>query len=337
MARLRKSTLLDRFLNAVSFCGWGCFVESVTHPFLVRIWAGEEFRTVRLYIWNLTSGGPERVRPAGEFRVQITGVQRPLPVTLGVQDLLLGWEEELAVFAAFDVEKHRTYGSSPSIQISLNTLRTAQNVGIAFQERGNAETVVSFIPGQITNYLSRQRELHTLAQVPEEAQILANAAEENPRDAEEFDLIPTERQDAITSVHRWLRDRSFRDRVLRAYQHSCSVCNVQLQMVQAAHIVPVHIPGSNDSTSNGLALCPSHHVAYDAGLLGVTSDYYVVVNNGKLDRLRSLNLNEGEQSILEKVGAPILVPDQLCERPSPELLKLGMEIRGWPTTQIFYS
>ena len=330
MTTLPKTTLLDRFLNAISVSGWQYFVESPTHPFLVRIWAGEEFRTIRLYIWNVTSGGPSSVRPRGEYRIQITGVTSPLVMTTGIQTLLLGWEEEKDTFTAFDAAKHQSFGSSPSIQVSLSTLEKAAENGYAFQRRGNDETIVAFVPDQMANYISRQSQLHTLGRNEFEETALDNLLAEDPQTIDGFEQVPIERQSMLTTVSRWARERTFRDRVLRAYQHRCSVCRLQLKIVQAAHIVPVNVPGSTDLTSNGLALCPSDHAAYDSGLLGVFPNYHIVVNLTRLEDLRNQNLHGGEETILGRVCNTIVVPSIESERPSPTYLELGMKVRGWP-------
>ena len=327
---LPKETLLDRFLQGVSLSGWHAFTRNQTHPYLIDIWLGEESRSVRLYIWSMTPGGPSTVRPEGEFRIQITGVDSPLVVTPGVQTLLFGWSEDVNVFAAFDVRRHLTFGRSPSIQVRLGTLEEANRYGYCFQTRGNRETVVAFAPDQLLNYVLHQRELHTLARNEIEARVVAIArGDEDPVNLEEFNLIPEERQGVIAAVHRWTRERTFRDRVLRAYRRRCSVCHLQLQIVQAAHIVPVHIPGSTDSTNNGLALCPSHHAAYDGGLLGVAPNYHIIVNQARLDQLRVDGLQGGEESILQRVCNLIMIPENPSDQPLPEFLELGMQVRGW--------
>jgi putative restriction endonuclease len=244
--------------------------------------------------------------------------------------MLLGWSEEVGVFVAFDVMKHRTFGRSVSIQVRSSTLQEAYQSGYGFQTRRNAEIVVAFTPDQVINYLLHQRDLHAFGEYPNDAIILSAARTIEPTEIEGFIQIPEDRQIAVTAVNRWVRERTFRDRVLSAYGHHCSVCHLQLQIVQAAHIVPVHIPGSSDTTSNGLALCPSHHAAYDGGLLGVAPNYHVVVSEAKLNHLRSQGLHGGEETVLERVCNTIRLPSRIADRPNPEYLQRGMQIRGWP-------
>ena len=199
----------------------------------------------------------------------------------------------------------------------------------SFQRRGNGETIVALVPDQMTNYISRQSQLHTLGRDEFEETALSNLLIEEPETIAGFEQVPIERQSMLTEVSRWARDRTFRDRVLRAYGHRCSVCLLQLRLVQAAHIVPVNVPGSTDLTSNGLALCPSDHAAYDGGLLGVSPNYQIVVNQTILEDLRNQNLHGGEDNILERVGTTIVIPFNESDRPSPQYLQHGMEVRGW--------
>lgn len=330
MVRMSKAALLEQFVLSVTESGGFALVQPPNHhPFRIDLWVGENAYSVRLYIWNMSSGGPSSVRPEGEFRIQITGVSSPLLIEPGIQTLLLGWESQTQTFAAFDAHRHQTFGFSPSIQVRLTTLQRAASEGFAFQTRGNAETVVAFLPRQMVNYISQQHQLHGIGRSQFEENALANLLRPEPQSLEGFDQIPQERQTTITTLHRWARESTFRNRILQAYDHQCSVCRLQLQLVQAAHIIPVNAPGSNDLTSNGLALCPSDHAAYDRGLLGISPDYRIIVNDARLEELRRQNLSGGDDTILNHVSNSIVIPSQASDRPNPQYLQQGLQIRGW--------
>ena len=65
--------------------------------------------------------------------------------------------------------------------------------------------------------------------------------------------------------------RTFRERVLRAYQEQCAICRLRHQeLLDAAHILPDGDPRGEPVVSNGLALCNLHHAAYDRNILGIT-------------------------------------------------------------------
>ncbi len=79
--------------------------------------------------------------------------------------------------------------------------------------------------------------------------------------------VSAPRRRAFQLVSRALRDYSFSGRVLGAYGHRCAFCDIQLGLVEAAHIVPVSHEASTDDTHNGVSLCALHHKAYDAALV----------------------------------------------------------------------
>jgi putative restriction endonuclease len=104
--------------------------------------------------------------------------------------------------------------------------------------------------------------------------------------------------------------------------------------VDAAHIVPLTHPQSTDEVTNGLALCRIHHGAYDNALLGVQSNYSIVLNHAVSDRLKELDLARYLESFSMQLPQKIQVPASIEARPSPTNLKLGLEARRWPTRLI---
>ena len=66
-----------------------------------------------------------------------------------------------------------------------------------------------------------------------------------------------------------LYQRSFRERVLRAYHSQCALCRVRHhELLDAAHIVPDR-EGGEPGVPNGLSLCKLHHAAFDKLFVGV--------------------------------------------------------------------
>ena len=65
----------------------------------------------------------------------------------------------------------------------------------------------------------------------------------------------------ISSTH--VRSTGFRNAVLKSHGHKCACCDIKAsELLEAAHIVPVASSGT-DHPSNGIALCPTHHSAFD--------------------------------------------------------------------------
>ena len=242
--------------------------------------------------------------------------------------LLLPGRASASCSGAHRIQRHLTPGFSASIQVRLPTIQDSVQFGFAFQMRGNNEMVVVITPDQFMNYVLNQVPLHRFGRHPVEVGALAAAREGEP-DADELAVMPHERREVVHTVRQLVRERSFRDRVLRAYDNRCVVCHMQLQLFQAAHIVPVYVPGSSDQTTNGLALCPSHHIAYDDALLGVASNYHVLVNESRLQELREANLHGQEELLLQYACNTIWLPSAPSDHPLPDYLEQGMQIRGW--------
>ena len=325
----RKRDLLDRVTAAIETSGWLTLVSHETHPFTLHVSQESSRRTLIIYIWNLSSGGPSTVRPSGEFRIQITGVTSPLRFEHDAQTLLLGWHEDYGVFAAFDSTRHQTFsGYSPSIQVHINAIEQASQFGFGFHRRGNDEIVVLFTPEQFMNYVANQTDFHRFGQSEQEVEVLSQTTQNDPT-SDDIGAIPADRREVVRSVRTWVRQRDFRQRVLAAYRKQCAVCRVQLNLVQAAHIVPVHVDGSNDLTQNGLALCANHHQAYDSGLLGIAPNYHVLVNELEMQRLHAMGLVSGQDFITQYVCSTIFAPQTPSDRPNPSYLEKGLQVRGW--------
>ena len=337
MARLSKPQLLTRILDAVAQSGANSFVQKASHPFHISVWNEYQAKVLRIFIWNITPGGPPTVRVATEYRIQVTGIGRTLDLSEGMDTLLLGWSEEYGVFVAYEVQRHLRFGASPSIQIDQKYLISAQQLGISFGVRGNQETVVCFAPDQFLNYALNLHNLHGIAEEPEDVETEDRLSEQMTHEPSlvEWNLNNVDglRREVIETTRRWVRQRDFRGRILSAYRNQCAICRIQLNLVEAAHIVPVSIRGSNDLTNNGICLCVLHHAAYDGGLVGIGPDYRILVNQEKLDVLRNTDLNSGEQLILENAGNTIRVPNAPIDRPTEDNLRRGLAVRGWPNTE----
>lgn len=81
-----------------------------------------------------------------------------------------------------------------------------------------------------------------------------------------------------TTVRKRVHQRSFRERVLRAYREQCALCRLRhLSLLDAAHIIPDRDPQGAPVVNNGIALCKLHHAAFDSFLIGISPDYNIEV------------------------------------------------------------
>ncbi|OWJ56177.1 HNH endonuclease [Inquilinus limosus] len=129
-----------------------------------------------------------------------------------------------------------------------------------------------------------------------------------------------ERLSAITS--RIVRDRVFRQIVLRAYDQRCAITGLRLingggrAEVDAAHIRPVEQRGP-DIVSNGLALSGTARWMFDRGLISLADDMEILVS-------RQANDQDSIRALVNRSGRA-LVPQRALERPHPHFLQWHRE------------
>jgi putative restriction endonuclease len=125
------------------------------------------------------------------------------------------------------------------------------------------------------------------------------------------------------TVRQRMHQRSFRDRVLRAYATQCSVCQLKhADLLDAAHITPDSDEQGEPIVSNGLSLCKIHHAAFDRNYFGVRPDYRIVVRPEILKEKDGPMLKAGLQQIDE---VKLILPRRRRERPDPDRLRLRFE------------
>ncbi len=119
-----------------------------------------------------------------------------------------------------------------------------------------------------------------------------------------------------------MRSSRFATRVVKLYARSCALCRVRLEWngmtdIQAAHVKQRSQRGAEDAR-NGLALCASHHWAFDHYLWTAEDDLTVRIQSARADR--------GDDTsplvrIAAAVGGRLALPSDPRLRPHP--LALG--------------
>lgn len=116
-----------------------------------------------------------------------------------------------------------------------------------------------------------------------------------------------------------LHQRSFRERVLRAYRSQCALCRLKHhELLDAAHIVPDSEAGL-PQVPNGLALCKLHHAAFDKMFVGVRPDGMIEVRRDILEEEDGPMLLHGLK-LLHR--ARLHAPRRAEDRPDPDLLEI---------------
>lgn len=136
-------------------------------------------------------------------------------------------------------------------------------------------------------------------------------------------FVAEEIRERITYLtSRLLRDRVFRQVVLRAYDSRCAITGLKLingggrAEVAAAHIRPVAKNGP-DIVCNGLALSGTLHWMFDRGLIALGDDHQILLS-------RHINDAESVRGMINKTGRALL-PSRRLEYPHPAYLRWHRE------------
>ena len=126
------------------------------------------------------------------------------------------------------------------------------------------------------------------------------------------------------------RDSRFRRTVMSAYQFRCAVTGLSIgdvpegrftRLLDAAHIRPVGDHGS-DSVGNGIAMTPTVHRLFDAGLITVrwTDDQLRLATSPLLSPDMIQSVDRGTNLRLDP-GMPLILPGNRSLWPSPEQVR----------------
>lgn len=82
----------------------------------------------------------------------------------------------------------------------------------------------------------------------------------------------------------FLRGSVFKREVPKIYNYTCCISGMKIDtslnisMIDACHITPFS-QSFDDTISNGIALCPNLHRAFDRGLISIDDNYRVIISN----------------------------------------------------------
>jgi putative restriction endonuclease len=281
------------------------------------------FGRTRLYLWTVTADRSEQGRPAGEFKIQLILPGQPkVKGPRGSLDLegayaaLLGYSPDFGVFVGWEARLYQRFAYSRNVQCREELLKEARNSGWAVapprRAGGSEEVRVAFTPGNLLHYLRTSRTADTEDKVGKwrEAYFLAqtpNVRAPLPTRARDLDE-QVERQRQRVAATRFVRDAKFSACVRQQYDYACAVCELQLEVVEGAHIIPVCEPGSSDEVWNGVALCPNHHELFDGNTFVIEPALQVRVDDDRVEYLEENDLANGIEILTDFAGKTIRPP-----------------------------
>lgn len=117
----------------------------------------------------------------------------------------------------------------------------------------------------------------------------------------------------------FVRGGLFKREVPKIYGYQCAISEMRIesstnaQMIDACHLIPFAL-SKDDTITNGIALSPNLHRAYDRGLITITEDYIVKISP-------AISENNSPYSLGQFHGKQILLPTNPDYYPSIENLK----------------
>ncbi len=106
----------------------------------------------------------------------------------------------------------------------------------------------------------------------------------------------------------FLRGSVFKREIPKIYNNTCCISGMRIDaitnvsMIDACHIVPFST-SYDDTITNGIALCPNLHRAFDRGLIAIDNNYKVVVS-------KAFKEEESVYSVCRFEGSKIQLPKQ---------------------------
>jgi putative restriction endonuclease len=225
------------------------------------------------------------------------------------------------------IDTRHSLRASPSVQIDRNALLGALQYGLAFDRKGNGEIAVGIRPDHLLLYADNAVELHAAGADNSALEALRAAAETWEIEPIVLDQVAEPRRRIVQQVSRYSRGAGFRAQVLQAYDNRCAVTRFQLRLVEAAHILPVQVgPDSPDLVTNGIALTPSYHLAFDRALIYLDTDFSMNLNPSVANELEEAGLDSGLSEFTAGLGR-IHLPLDPQQWPDRGFIDAGNEFR----------
>jgi putative restriction endonuclease len=328
-----RAELITQLENSFRASGYQFLLsgDASVKPFRFIVYNDVERYAFIIYAWTLTQGGGAGRHRTDEYKIQMTlsNWQDGLLFEPGSITLLLGWSESLRVWAGFDAHYHQILtGRSNMVSIYGDALQKAVNGQIGMSRKANGETSIAFPPFFLVDYAKQADLFHGYAQEQRASNIIEEVTTIVPSIRLE-DIAPAERALEVKQIALRYRNRRFRYNILAVYKNRCAMTGMQLELVDAAHIIDVAFDESTDEIKNGLCLSASCHRAFDAGLIVVTPDYHIVLNREKIAGLQERALAEGLDLFKQQIQPKLLLPADSAHHPSPAYLQRRFELHGW--------
>lgn len=242
--------------------------------------------------------------------------------------IVLGYFADEKVFTAWNPYLMRdrfNQRATISLYSRFSVQKKAVVDKIAAYRDTNGQSVLSFLPDYLGLYLENLSTIHLLNDA--ELQELVNKSDSlNDQDQNGGFESP---EGHLTITHtRFKRDPRFKTIVYEAYKNRCAMCGIQLELVEAAHIVPHSQEKGTDEITNGICLCALHHTAYDRSLIYFDEEFNIKINESKMEYLEKVGLDSGFRKFASLAFEKIQLPINHTLTPNIENIKIANQTRG---------
>lgn len=282
-----------------------------------------------IYIRNTHSSGAGRGNP-DECRIQINQTDAFLDV-LNAKELVFffGYSDDYGTFTAWNpflLKKRINEKRTISVYSRFSIQKKAKEQGLALYEDNNGQKIISFRPEYLGLYLENFSKMH---QASEKTLLKLITQSDNLDETKEGgEVISIDREKFSLTKQRQDRDPNFRKKVYQAYENRCAFSGIQLNLVEAAHIIPYSHEFGTDEIQNGICLSPLHHRAFDAGIVYMDEEYNIKINKDKVEYLEKIGKDGGLKKLSDLQYEKILLPKIEKFNPSKKNIRIANRIRG---------
>ena len=325
MSLLSPGELLQAVIDACRHRAETVLYARGRNPFSLSI-DGHEVTIFTANITHASRSDPD------EFRIQCPG---DLPEELtrirvsGQSVCILGYNADTDTFSAWDPERF-TQRSREAQRFSLYTRMSnhekASNDGLSIYQDATRQNVLTLRSEFLALYIENSVTMHSVTKGALRRIVSAHNATRSGVASRRLVRV-AKRKIEITQTQ-YARNPQFREAVREAYGNRCAMCGVQLELIEAAHLVPHKDPRGVDTVTNGVALCGLHHRSLDTGLLHLDTSYSILINPVRRKYLAKLQRIEGFQRFKRQLSKTLHLPRDASDYPLKEYIVLGDQLRG---------
>ncbi len=242
--------------------------------------------------------------------------------------IVLGYFADEKIFTAWNPYQMRdrfNVKQTISLYSRFSIQKKATNTKISAYRDSKQQSILSFQPDYLGLYLENLSKIHLLS----DAELIDLVKQSDSLNNENLNGQFEHTEGQLTITHtRYKRDPRFRSIVYDAYDNRCAMCGIQLELIEAAHIVPHSHEKGTDEIGNGISLCALHHTAYDRSLIYFDENFNILINDNKLEYLEKVGLDSGFRKFKALAFDKIKLPSNHTLHPNIGNIKLANQTRG---------